>query len=174
MRFQGVIYRAHDPKWAFAPLSGGGAEKTGGRFNPPGLATLYTSLEIITALKEATHGLPRRMDPLTVCSYEVDCDNIADLASEAGRSKHEIILSDLACPWMLLAGEGKRVPSWIVTRRLMSEGFAGILVPSFAPGATQADVNLVLWTWGDALPHKVTPYDPQGRLPRNPSSWESD
>ncbi len=111
---------------------------------------------------------------MTVCSYEVDCDNIADLGSEAGRSKHKIILSDLGCPWMLLAGEGKPVPSRIIARRLMSEGFAGILVPSFAIGATQSDVNLVLWTWGDALPHRVTPYDPHGRLPHNPSSWESD
>jgi RES domain-containing protein len=72
---------------------------------------------------------------------------------------------------MLLAGEGKPVPSWIVARRLMSEGFAGILVPSFAPGATEADVNLVLWIWGDALPHKITPYDPHERLPKDDRSW---
>ncbi len=77
MRFEGIVYRAHDPRWAFSPLSGDGAKKTGGRFNPPGLAALYLSLEAITALKEATHGLPRRVEPFIFCSYEVDCDNIA-------------------------------------------------------------------------------------------------
>lgn len=152
-------------------MSGDGAKKTGGRFNPPGLAALYTSLDVGTVFKETTQGQSRKFDPLTVCSYDVDCDNVADLASEGGRSKHEIILSDLGCPWMLLAGEGKLVPSWIVARRLMSEGFAGILVPSFAPGATGSDVNLVLWTWDDALPHKITPYDPYERLPKDDSSW---
>ncbi|WP_368373267.1 RES domain-containing protein [Roseovarius sp. THAF27] len=30
-----LVYRAHDPKWAFDPASGAGAAIYGGRYNPP-------------------------------------------------------------------------------------------------------------------------------------------
>jgi RES domain-containing protein len=53
----------------------------------------------------------------------------------------------------------------------MGRGHAGILAPSFAPGATHADNNLVLWKWGTELPHRVTVYDPSGRLPKDQLSW---
>ena len=49
---------------------------------------------------------------------------------------------------------------------------AGILVPSFTPGATQRDENLVLWDWSERPPHQVKVFDPSGRLPRDQRSWE--
>ena len=54
--------------------------------------------------------------------------------------------------------------------RFLAEG-SGMLVPSFVPGADDANVNLVLWHWGANLPHKVDVYDPSGRLPQNQLSW---
>jgi hypothetical protein len=33
-------------------------------------------------------------------------------------------------------------------RKLMAKGYRAMLVRSFAPGATEADLNLVLWRWG--------------------------
>jgi RES domain-containing protein len=59
-----------------------------------------------------------------------------------------------------------------LARRLITRGIAGILVPSFAPGATPGDDNLVLWDWSNRLPHRVTVFDPTGRLPRNQRSWD--
>lgn len=53
----------------------------------------------------------------------------------------------------------------------MAGGNAGILVPSYAPGATDGDYNLVLWRWGSSLPHQVNVFDPSGRLPKNQLSW---
>ena len=47
-----VAYRVHDPKWSFAPTSGAGAGKYGGRANRPGINALYLSLELQTALSE--------------------------------------------------------------------------------------------------------------------------
>jgi RES domain-containing protein len=47
-----VAYRVHDPKWAFAPLSGAGAGKFGGRANRPGINALYLSLDLETAILE--------------------------------------------------------------------------------------------------------------------------
>ena len=66
---------------------------------------------------------------------------------------------------------GKTAPSWLVANRLRASGFAGILVPSFAPGETDANINLVLWRWGPVPPHRIAVYDPSGRLPRNQLSW---
>ncbi len=53
----------------------------------------------------------------------------------------------------------------------MAEGQAGILVPSFAPEATEADHNLVLWRWSDRRPHRGRVFDPTGRLPKDQLSW---
>ena len=53
MRLTGFIYRAHNPRWAFAPDSGQGAAFAGGRFNSVGMPALYTSLRFETAWLEA-------------------------------------------------------------------------------------------------------------------------
>jgi hypothetical protein len=33
----------------------------------------------------------------------------------------------------------------------MADGFVALLVRSYAPGATEANLNLVLWKWEDGL-----------------------
>ena len=86
MHFTGRAYRAHDPRWSFAPISGRGAAIGGGRFNLRGVEALYFALSPITALAECTQGFAARMLPLTLCEYDVDCTDIADLASDAGRA----------------------------------------------------------------------------------------
>lgn len=60
------------------------------------------------------------------------------------------------------------MPSWIIAERLMADGYAGIIVPSFATGATPANLNLVLWRWSDNPPHQVTAFDPDSRLTPKP------
>lgn len=39
-------------------------------------------------------------------------------------------------------------------------------VRSFAVGADEADVNLVMWQWGDEYPTRVTLIDDESRLRR--------
>ena len=58
-----------------------------------------------------------------------------------------------------------------MVRRLITNGCSGVLVQSFANGATADDQNLVLWRWGPDLPHKVMVYERAGKLPRNQLSW---
>jgi RES domain-containing protein len=171
LRFQGTCYRAHDPRWSFRPLSGHGAALRGARFNPKGVPTLYLALEPITAIKEASQGFAHKIEPCVLCSYDIDCDDVADLRSDEGRSEHGVSLADMACPWFALLAAGKEPPSWAIARRLIGEVVAGILVPSFARAATADDHNLVLWRWSDSLPHRATVYDPSGRLPRDQLSW---
>lgn len=171
MRFVGRCYREHDPKWSFTPLSGHGAATTGGRFNRKGEPTLYLSLNVMTCVGECTQGFANRLPPLTICEYEVDCEDIVDLRDDAGLIEHDISLEELRCAWLTLQLAGKQAPSWLVADRLKKSGSSGIVVPSFAPGA--AGANLVLWLWGNTRPHKVEVYDPAGRLPRNQLSWQT-
>ncbi|QIG51328.1 RES domain-containing protein [Nordella sp. HKS 07] len=169
MRFAGICYRAQNPVWSFKPTSGDGAALRGARFNPKGVPSLYLALTIIGAVKEANQGLAHRIDPCVLCAYDVDCVDIADLRTEAGRDAAGIRFEDMSCGWMDFLARGERPPSWSIYDRLC-EASAGILVPSFAPGAVASDFNLVLWRWGDA-PHKVEVIDPEGRLPRSQASW---
>lgn len=171
MRFIGTCYRAHDPRWAFRAISGDGAAIRGGRFNPKGVPALYLALSVMTAVKEANQGFAHRIDPCVLCSYEVDCDDIADLTTEQGRSEASVSVEEMACAWATALSDGIRPASWSVYDRLRPQGIAGILVPSFASGAEADDNNFVLWDWGPDLPHKVTVFDPSGRLPKDQLSW---
>lgn len=171
MRFAGTCYRAHDPRWAFRPVSGDGAAIRGARFNPKGVPALYLGLSVMTAIKEANQGFARRIDPCVLCSYAVDCEDIADLTTEEGRRAHAVSWGEMASAWASALAEGARPASWAVHDRLTAQGAAGILVPSFAPGAEAEDVNLVLWRWGPEPPHQVVVFDPSGRLPKDQLSW---
>ncbi len=161
MRFEGAAYRAHDPRWSFSPLSGAGAAIHGGRFNRAGQPALYLALTPMGAVKESTQGFAHKLQPLTLVEYEVDCEDIEDLTAAV----------DLACGWLALAKAGKTPPTWTLADRLQAQGAAGVLVPSFAPGAMADEVNLVLWKWSDRRPHRCRVFDPAGRLPKNQRSW---
>ncbi len=125
----------------------------------------------MTAVKEANQGFARRIDPCLLCSYEVHCADIADLTSEQGRGDFLITFKDMACAWATALSNGKRPASWSVYDRLRPRGIAGIVAPSFAPGADASDRDLVLWDWGPDLPHKVTVFDHSGLLPKDQLSW---
>lgn len=171
MRFEGEAYRAHDPRWSWTPLSGQGAALRGGRFNGRGQEALYLSLSPMTAVREASAGFAHRLEPLLLCTYAIDCDDVVDLRTETDRDGYGIALADLACPWALDLAEGREPASHGIVRRLLAGGGAGVLAPSFAHGAAEHDHNLILWRWGPDRPHKVDVHDPSGRLPKNQLSW---
>ncbi len=166
MRFAGRAYRAHDPRWAFKPTSGDGAGIYGARFNPKGVPALYLSLDPLGAILEAQQGFAARLPPLTLCEYDVDCDDVIDLSTDVARAAAGVDLADLGCAWKLM----KPAPSQQIARRLISSGAAGIIVPSFSTAAA-AHSNLVLWTWSQTPPHRIEVFDPSGRLPKDQLSW---
>jgi RES domain-containing protein len=171
VRFAATCYRAHDSRWSFKPTSGDGAAIRGARFNPQGVPALYLGSSILTAIKEANQGFAHRIDPCVLCSYEVDCRDIADLTTEQGRAEFAVTIDEMACAWATALADGDRPASWSIYDRLKAQGIAGVLVPSFAPGADAEDQNLVLWKWGPDLPYRVTVFDPSGRLPKDQLSW---
>jgi RES domain-containing protein len=152
-------------------LSGAGAALKGRRFNWKGLEALYLSRDFRTTFREVSAGFAYRLTPYVLVSYDVDCDDVADLTSDASRAALGVSLADLACAWGDDMAAGREPASWAVVRRLLADGYVGILTPSFARGAAADEHNLVLWKWGPKRPHQVTAYDPTTKLPKNQLSW---
>lgn len=171
-RFDGLVYRAHHPAWAYDPESGDGAKAHGGRFNRIGTACFYSALRLKTAWLEAQQGFAFKAQPLTICSYRAEVADILDLTDPAGRDAAQTTLSHLGCAWERLAGDRQPVPTWELADRLRAIGCAGVIVPSFASRATPEDRNLVLWSWGRNPPHRLQVIDDEHRLPRDQSSWQ--
>ncbi len=136
------------------------------------MPALYLALSAVGAVKEANQGFAHKIDPCTLCSYDVDCEDIADLSDTKLLVKLGIAPAELACPWATIAAGGGDPPSWKIARQLKAEGYAGLIVPSFAKAAAPDERNLVLWTWAKILPHRVTVNDPSGKLPKNQLSWD--
>jgi len=171
VRLTGQVYRAHNPRWSFAPTSGDGAARHGGRFNPVGMPALYTSATLEGAWREAQQGFAFKAQPLLVCVYDVNCDDVADLRDGATRADLGIDPAELACAWESLASLGMTPPSWAIAQRLFAAGTSAVVVPSFAPGAPASDRNVVFWRWADVRPHQVRVIDDDRRLPKDASSW---
>jgi RES domain-containing protein len=171
VKLTGLVYRAHNPRWAFAPDSGEGAASAGGRFNPVGMPALYTAKRFETAWLEAQQVFPFKAQPMMLCAYEVDCEDVLDLTDTATLAEHGITSADLACPWKDLSTRGIKPPSWEITEQLIEAKTAGVIVPSFAKGAVATDVNVVFWDWAPNPPHQVRVIDDDQRLPKDASSW---
>lgn len=163
MRYSGLLYRAINPVWAREPLSGEGARRHGGRFNPKGMPALYTSTTIMTAIREANQV--GTLQPTTLVAYRAELDPIFDATDEARLAAYDMASADLARDdWRIVMREHGEAPSQALARRLAAEGFAGMRVRSFARGASAEDVNIVLWRWTDEPSATLTLVDDEGRL----------
>ncbi len=164
MHYKGKLYRALNPVYAREPLSGRGAQLYGGRFNPKGMAALYTSLSVMTALREANQV--GSLQPTTLVSYEADIERLFDSRDTAALADWQMDAASLADPtWrdaMRLSGEAR---TQRFARALVADGFSGLVVQSFAPGARLNDVNVVLWAWTTATSRLIL-IDDENRLSR--------
>ena len=154
MRFDGLGYRAHDPRWSFKPLSGEGASIHGGRFNPKGTPALYVALDPITAIKEAAQGFARKFEPCVLCSYEIDCEDVIDLRTKAQRKAEGVSEEDVACAWFADAAAGREPPSWRLARRLIGRRAAGLIAPSYVNGRAPTTPILSYGAGAAACPTK--------------------
>jgi RES domain-containing protein len=122
--FAGLAYRAHNPRWAYAPTSGEGGARHGGRFNPTGVSTLYLALDPKTAWMKAQQRMPFKAQPLTLVGYRVDCERerIIDLTDPRTHAALGIADETLACPWEDLATQGVTPPTWELAEVLIDAG----------------------------------------------------
>lgn len=163
MRFEGKLFRAFNPLYARDPLSGKGAELHGGRFNPKGMSALYLSLLPLTALREANQI--GSLQPTTLVSYDAEIDAIFDARDAEALAGESVAPADLSDPtWRDRMKRHGEAPTQAFARRLCAAGRNGLLVRSFATGATESDLNLVLWRWGRDPPHRLILIDDENRL----------
>lgn len=155
-----------------------GASPLGRRFNPRGVAALYTSFDFETCARELLFGL--NTEQYTFYHLAVESSAIADLSSRKVREKLGIRWPELECPtWESEMNRGVIPTTHAVATRLIERGYRGVVVPSFAPGATRDDLNLVLWAWKAAADQQggagdcawVSVLSPEA-LPKDRSSWD--
>lgn len=165
IRYAGTLYRAINPIFAREPLSGRGAELFGGRFNPKGVPALYLSLSIVTALREANQV--GSLQPTTLVSYDAEIEMIFDTRNEIALAAEGLRAKSLADPsWRDQMHKQGEAATQSLARRLMTAGYNGLLVRSFAKGAAETDLNLVLWRWGVSAPSRLVVIDDENRLQR--------
>lgn len=162
---RGPLYRALNPVPAREPLSGQGAALYGGRFNAKGTPALYTSLSVMTALREANQA--GSLQPTTLVCYEAEIERIFDTRDVAALGATGFDAAGLAnAGWRDRMAATGEAPTQRLGRDLAAAGFHGLLVRSFARGADPDDLNLVLWRWSDAAPSRLRLIDDENRLAR--------
>jgi RES domain-containing protein len=161
MRLQAVVYRALNPVWVKDPLSGEGARRYGGRFNPKGLAALYCTLDPVTAVREVSQiGQP--LQPTILVSFQADIEPVFDATDPVQLSGLGVTPADLAADdWRVHMAAGREAPTQVLARRLAQAGYAGMLAPSYARLAPPQARNLILWRW---TPETLRLIDDDGRL----------
>lgn len=161
-----ILWRAFVPQWAFAPLSGEGAARFGGRWNPVGVPTVYAARELSTAWAEYNQGFVQH--PALIAQLELKDAVLADLTDSA-------ILSELGssadihrCEWRMDLDSGKVPETHRLRERLIGLGFDGLIYPSFM---SQGGTCVALWRWNAKGAPRLDVIDPDGRMPKTPASW---
>jgi hypothetical protein len=67
--------------------------------------------------------------------------------------------------WRMKMLDGQPVPTQELARALIADRFAGLLIKSFAKGASSLDFNIVLWAW-DGKSGSLDVVDDEERLSR--------
>ena len=88
------------------------------------------------------------LQPTTLVAYRADLAPVFDTRDAVALAPYGMAPQGLADPgWRSAMLDGQAVPAQDFARMLIAEGFAGLLVRSFAQGTSEANLNLVLWRW---------------------------
>lgn len=139
------LWRMLPIRFQRSPLSGEGARRVGGRWNPRGVPALYLATDPATAVAEFYQGLPK---PGTLAPYQLDAHAIADLTDGSGGPRDAAVEHGCVAAWKAMAHRPDRTPpSWVLATELIGQGADGALVPSVQ---NRGGSCLVLWNWHDA------------------------
>ena len=163
--YRDKLYRALNPVWARQPLSGKGAARYGGRFDPVGGPALYCSLSPLTALREANQV--GDLQPTVLVAYNARIDRVFDGRSVEALAEFGMTPDLLAdSGWRNTSAASGEARTQALARNLIESGYSGLLARSFARGAGADDLNLVLWRWGAKPPSQIELIDDENRLLR--------
>lgn len=161
-----ALWRAFVPRWAHAPLSGEGAARFGGRWNPVGMPTIYAARELSTAWAEYNQGFVQH--PALIVRLELYDARLADLTDANVLAEFGLTDAIHRCEWRDDLDRGVVPQTHALQAGLQTRGYHGVVYPSFmSPGGT----CVALWRWNGAGEPRLDVIDPEGRLPKSPASW---
>ncbi len=147
--WQGTLYRfqAVDFPTPGDVLSGHGARRRGGRWNPPGLATLYGSTTDFVALEECKandryYGVETK-SPRLLVAIEAQLTRLLDLTAPALRREMALTLKELASEdWRKLQVAGIESFSQTIGRAVAAVKGSGLMVRS---ASVPRGINVVVF-----------------------------
>ncbi len=127
--FDTVVYRHTSP--AFSPLSGDGARRQGGRWNPPeSYPVVYTALDVRTVDLELARAAGRaglagsRVAPRRLATIHVRLSRVLDLTTEGARASLGVSEADLVA-------DDPSIPR-AISEAAHHLGYEAVLAPSAA------------------------------------------
>lgn len=161
-----ILWRAYVPRWSYQPLSGEGAERFGGRWNPVGAPTIYVGRELSTAWAEYNQGFVQH--PALIAQLELSTARLADLTDSTVLGKFGLDESIHRTEWRADLDTGVEPATHAAYRNLVGAGVDGVIYPSFmSPGGH----CVALWHWNTPGAPDLRIVDPEGRLPTAPTPW---
>lgn len=161
-----TLWRAFVPRWAHLPLSGEGAARFGGRWNPVGAPTIYAARELSTAWAEHNQGFVQH--PALIAQLELRGAKLADLTDVAALEVSGLDESIHQIEWRATVDADQVPPTYTLRDKLLNDGWDGVIYPSFM---SRGGTCVALWRWNEAGGPELSIIDPEGRLPTTPASW---
>jgi len=161
-----ILWRAYVPRWSYQPLSGEGAARFGGRWNPVGVPTIYAAQELSTAWAEYNQGFVQH--PALIAQLELTGARLADLRDPAVLEEFGLDESIHRTEWRSDLDKGVVPATHNARRMLVDAGVDGIIYPSFM---SHGGSCVALWRWNGQDAPDLRIIDPEGRLPASSASW---
>lgn len=156
-------------------LSGEGAACFGGRWNPPGIRAIYTSLDPVTAAKESYQEFARygfresEIRPRVFAGIKLKLNRLLDLTDPGIRRRLGFRLADLTQEnWRAIQAGGEESWTQAIGRGALTAQFEGLIAPS---AIDRHGKNVIVF------PNKLTSGSQvetmaKDELPPHPSAWE--
>ena len=135
---QGTAYRVIPAQYHLTALSGIGALKHGGRYNPKEqLEALYLSenlvvaLQEVNALKQTDRGLVGlATNPKTLLSVHYTLQRVLDLTNHGVQRQLHTTMEELIQPWLLAQSRGEVPPTQQLGVAATAQGIEALIAPS--------------------------------------------